>query len=63
MKKKPRCKLIGTDDNVFALAGKVRAALRKHSQENEAKEFGERLVKCESYQEALVLMMEYVEVY
>lgn len=59
---KPRCKLIGTDSNVFALAGKVRQALRKAGQHDKAKEFVDKLPKCKSYDEALSLMNEYVDV-
>lgn len=63
MKKKPKCKLIGTDGNVFALASKVREALRKAKLKDEVEEFTKRLPKCESYEEALALMCEYVDVY
>lgn len=59
---KPTCKLIGTDGNVFALAGQVSQALKKAGQGDRAKEFTERLMKCGSYNEALALMMDYVEV-
>lgn len=61
-KVKPKCKLTGTDGNVFALGGKVTSALKKATQYAEAKEFAEHLFKCGSYGEALVLMGEYVEV-
>lgn len=63
MKKKPRCKLIGTDGNVFSLAAKVRATLKKAKMDDEFKEFSERLLQCKSYEESLCLMMEYVDVY
>lgn len=59
---KPKVKLIGTDGNVFALAGKVKAALIKNHRPDLAKEFMEKLVKQESYNDALTLMMEYVDV-
>ena len=59
---KPKCKLVGTDGNVFALAGQVTKALKKNSQFDLAKEFSEKLFQCESYDKALQLMMEYVEV-
>ena len=59
---KPKCELIGTDGNVFALAGKVRVTLKRAGQRNKADEFTERLKKCGSYDEALALMMEYVDV-
>ena len=59
---KPKCELIGTDGNVFALAGKVAKTLRRADQADKAKEFTTRLFQCEDYDEALVLMQEYVEV-
>ena len=62
MTNKPKCKLIGTDGNVFALAGRVGSALKKAGMHDQAKEFYERLSKCESYDKALQLMMKYVEV-
>ena len=59
---KPKCKLTGTDGNVFALAGRVTNTLKKAGQFDMAKEFSGRLSKCGSYGEALALMQEYVEV-
>ena len=62
MVEKPSCKLVGTDGNVFALAGRVKQALRKAGQSDKAEEFVKKLPACRSYDEALTLMMEYVEV-
>lgn len=59
---KPKVKLVGTDGNVFSLAGKVKAALIKNKQPDLAKEFMEKLVKQPSYSDALVLMLHYVDV-
>ena len=59
---KPRCKLIGEDGNVFALAGKISHALKQIGQLEQAKEFQTKLFKCHSYDEALALMGEYVEI-
>ena len=59
---KPKCKLVGTDGNVFALAGRVGRALKEAGQFGQAKEFQFKLFKCGSYDEALALMQEYVEV-
>ena len=61
--KKPKCVLVGTDGNVFALAGRVNQALKEAGQHDKAKEFREKLPKCKSYDEALNLMCEYVDVY
>ena len=60
---KPKCKLVGTDGNVFSLAGRVRQALKHAGQEEQAEEFETRLYKCGSYDAALQLMLEYVEAY
>jgi hypothetical protein len=57
-----KVKLTGTDGNVFALGGRVSGALKREGYPDEAKEFVERLFKSESYDKALQLMMEYVEV-
>ena len=59
---KPKCRLSGTDGNVFAQAGRVSQALKKAGQADKAEEFQSKLVKCQSYDEALQLMMKYVEV-
>ena len=62
MKNKPKCTLIGTDGNVFALVGKVGGALKRAGLHDEAKEFYSKVFKCGSYDEALQLMHEYVEI-
>lgn len=59
---KPVCKLLGTNGNVFALAGKVTSALKNAGQADKAKEFSDRIMDTGSYDEALQLMMKYVEV-
>lgn len=59
---KPKCKLVGTDGNVFALAGLVSRTLKRAGQREKAKEFTEKLFQCKSYDEALVLMDKYVEI-
>ena len=59
---KPTCELIGTDGNVFALAGKVGKALRRAGLPDKADEFYKRLKDSKSYDDALVLMSEYVDI-
>lgn len=59
---KPKCKLIGTDGNVFMLAGVVSRTLRRAGLSDQAKEFSEKLWGCKNYDAALTLMMEYVDV-
>jgi hypothetical protein len=60
--KKPTCKLVGTDGNVFAVIGNVRDALRRAGQTDRAKEFSDRAMSCGSYDEVLALVHDYVEV-
>lgn len=62
MRVKPKCALIGEDGNVFNLSGIVSRALKKAGQADQAKEFQSKLFQCGSYDEALVLMQDYVEV-
>lgn len=59
---KPKCRLVGEDGNVFNLAGIVSRTLKKAGQTDQAKEFQSKLFKCGSYDDALVLMQDYVEV-
>lgn len=54
--------LTGTDSNVFALVGTVMSALRRAGKSSQAKEVAHRLFDCGSYEEALTLFQEYVEV-
>ena len=59
---KPTVKLIGQDGNVFNLIGIVSKALRKNGQANEAKEFVEKAMTSDSYDEVLELIGEYVDI-
>ena len=61
--KKPRCKLVGTDGNIFALAGRASAALRKARQGEKVEEMREKFLQAQSYDEALRVLMEYVDAY
>lgn len=59
---KPACNLSDCDGNVFMLAGRVGKTLRCAGLSDKADEFYGRLKGCGSYDAALQLMMEYVEV-
>jgi hypothetical protein len=59
---KPVCKLIGTDGNVFSLVGKASAVLRKAGQQQQVKELREKIFACGSYNQALQILMEYVDI-
>lgn len=60
---KPRCKLTGTDGNVFALIGRVSATLKQAGQPADATTMARRIMACGSYAEALRIFMEYVDVH
>jgi len=59
---KPRCKLVGTDGNVFSIIGKVRDSLRNAGLKDKANEFSSKAMKQHSYDDVLSLCFEYVEV-
>jgi len=60
---KPKCKLVGTDGNIFALIGQTRQALKRAKLPEQAKEMSERCVKAKSYNEAIGIICEYVDAY
>jgi hypothetical protein len=59
---KPVCTLTGTDGNVFALAGRVARALKQADQHKQAHDMYRRLQQCPSYDAALQLFLEYVDI-
>ena len=58
-----RVKLTGQNGNVFNLIGIVRKALIEANHKDLAKEMQDRVFKAESYNDALNIMDEYVEIY
>lgn len=60
--KKPKCKLIGEDGNIFFILGKVSKVLKESGKHDEAKECSNRVMNSKSYNEALQIIMEYVEI-
>lgn len=60
--KKPKCKLTGTDGNVFAIIGNVSACLRKAGQTDKAKEFRTKALQSVSYDAVLCLCFDYVDI-
>jgi uncharacterized membrane protein len=58
---KPVVELIGADGNVFALLSRCTRALRRVGRHQSADELTDRVKGCGSYDEALQIMMEYVE--
>lgn len=60
---KPRCQLAGAEGSVFILAGRVWRALNDAGMAERAAEFVQKLSECQSYDETLNLVKQYVEIY
>ena len=60
--KKPECQLIGQNGNVFNLMGIASKTLKENDMADEAKEMCERITSSGSYDEALCIISEYVEI-
>jgi hypothetical protein len=60
-KPKPKVQLVGQDGNVFNLLGLCIKGLKKAGQYKEAQELQARVLKSGAYEEALSIMLEYVE--
>ena len=61
-KKKPDCPLIGQDGNIFNLMGIASRTLRRNGMAEEAKEMTNRIYQSGSYDEALCIIGEYVNI-
>lgn len=59
---KPTCKLCGEDGNIFVLFGLVSKTLKKNGMKEEATEMTTRVMESGSYDEALMIISEYVEI-
>lgn len=59
---KPDCKLIGEDGNIFNLMARASRTLRENGLSEEAKEMRERITSSGSYDEALCIIGEYVNI-
>lgn len=59
---KPDCKLIGEDGNIFNLMARAARTLRESNLSEEAKEMRERITSSGSYDEALCIIGEYVNI-
>ena len=60
-RKKPRCKLVGSDGNIYALLGVASRALKNNGQREDAENMRERVFASGSYYEALGIITEYVD--
>ena len=61
-KVEPDCKLIGEDGNIYNLMGLAARTLRKNGLTEQATEMTERITACGSYDEALGIIGEYVNI-
>lgn len=59
---KPDCPLIGRDSNVFNLMGIAGRTLRENGLEEQAKEMFGRITQCQSYDSALNIISDYVNI-
>lgn len=61
-KKKPDCKLIGTDGNIFNLMGIASRTLHQNGMVEQAVEMRDRICASGSYDEALCIIGDYVNI-
>ena len=59
---KPDCPLIGADGNIFNLIGIARKTLKEHDMLDESQEMTDRVYSTGSYEEALNIIGEYVNI-
>lgn len=60
-KEKPMCPIIGANGNIFNILGIASRTLRNNDMADEAQEMYSRVTSSGSYEEALAIIMEYVE--
>lgn len=62
-KYKPKCALIGEDGNIFNLMGIASRTLKRNGMQEDASEMINRITtNAKSYDEALIIISEYVEI-
>jgi hypothetical protein len=60
---KPKCRLIGENGNIFNLMGIVSRTLKEAGEPEKAEEMIRRITSdAKSYDEALAMLMEYVDI-
>ena len=62
VEQKPDCPLIGADGNIFNLLGIASRALKENGSYNQAKEMRSRVYQSQSYDSALSIIGDYVNV-
>ena len=60
-KEKPMCPIIGANGNIFNILGIASVTLKRNGMADEAQEMYSRVTSSGSYEEALAIIMEYVE--
>ncbi len=61
-KQKPDCPLIGENGNIFNLVGIAAKTLKKNGMSEQASEMTDKVFKSGSYEEALGIIGEYVNI-
>lgn len=59
--KRPKCPIIGADGNIFNVMGAASKTLKSSGMSEEAREMCSRITSSGCYEEALGIIMEYVE--
>ena len=59
---KPKCALVGQDGNIFNLVGIASRTLKQNGMREHAKEMSDKVFSSHSYDEALNIIGEYVEI-
>ena len=61
-RQKPDCPLIGQDGNIFNLMGIASRTLRENGMAEEAKQMQREIIQCKSYDAALNVIGQYVNI-
>lgn len=61
VKRKPEMELAGHDGNIYSILGRASNLLKQAGMRDEAKEMCQRVTSCGSYDEALLIVSEYVQ--
>lgn len=59
---KPDCPLIGDDGNIFYMISKASRTLKEHGMSEQAQEMRQRIEQCQSYDSALSIIGDYVNI-
>lgn len=62
VQEKPDCPLIGEDGNIFNLMGIASRTLKENGMNEQAREMRDRIYQCQSYDSALSVIADYVNI-